>query len=78
MTILGGEDKMQTKNKDKKEIWFDKEKLNNIQDKLTKDSWKPFYSATRLEALTYCLEKYVTSDWIKTTDDLKNFCFYFS
>ena len=52
--------------------------MNNIQDKLTKDSWKPFYSATRLEALTYCLEKPVTSDWMTTVDDLKNFCFYFS
>ena len=76
MTILGGEDKMQTKNKDKKEIWFDKEKFKSVQNQLTKQNW--FSPATRVEALTYCLEKPVTSDWMKTVDDLKNFCFYFS
>lgn len=72
---------MQTKNNNgKKKIWFDEEKFKSVQDKLTKDSWKPWYSATCVEALTYCLKNCGSLNslkWIKTTDDIKNFCFYF-
>ncbi len=69
---------IKTKNNyERKNIWFYKEKFKSVQDQLTKDSLNPFYSATRVEALTYCLKKYITLQWIETNSDLKNFCFYF-
>ena len=66
---------IKSKNNCKKEIWFDREKFESFRVKAPTKNW--LSSANDLETLTYCLENHNSLEWVKTFDDLKNFCFYF-